>query len=350
MWDMLLTLFFLSQIQQPSTASSLSRHHSSASTSSASARTPGSFAHSVGSGLARSGSMIARSQTSMSFHQSTNPRQRANTARSLRPQTSMANRNVEEEPPTGKQNCMMPPPSSGSLQYSTIRKAASLQSMGRQADSAPKRDISISTMMGKLSLNDERAYGSLSKRNRVVSARENRSSAPTPISLRPSSDHLGNVPLRGSRRQEAAVEPAARHSDSRASNVAPPKTPRPTDHAQQALEEFGEVLASTRKGSPTKSPSKVRPFLTKDSNLRTFTAWDMDERLIEVEAQFKTMKEVMNTSLTDKKAMEGAIEMAKTRGESKRQGRIGGLVLRPQTNVLQLMNWSAIATGWTRGT
>ncbi|KAL2279941.1 hypothetical protein FJTKL_13087 [Diaporthe vaccinii] len=42
-------------------------------------------------------------------------------------------------------------------------------------------------------------------------------------------------------------------------------------------------------------------------------SWDMDERLVEVEAQFKAMKEVMNVSLTDKKAMEEVIEMAKTR-------------------------------------
>lgn len=48
--------------------------------------------------------------------------------------------------------------------------------------------------------------------------------------------------------------------------------------------------------------------------MRTFTAWDVDERLFEVEAQFKAMKEVMNGSLSDKKAMEEVIEMAKTRG------------------------------------
>lgn len=48
--------------------------------------------------------------------------------------------------------------------------------------------------------------------------------------------------------------------------------------------------------------------------MRTFTAWDVDERLVEVEAQFKAMKEVMNGSLSDKKAMEEVIEMAKTRG------------------------------------
>lgn len=40
----------------------------------------------------------------------------------------------------------------------------------------------------------------------------------------------------------------------------------------------------------------------------------MDERLVEVEAQFKQMKEVMNVSLKDKTHMEEVIEMAKARG------------------------------------
>ncbi|POS70566.1 kinesin [Diaporthe helianthi] len=43
------------------------------------------------------------------------------------------------------------------------------------------------------------------------------------------------------------------------------------------------------------------------------SSWDMDDRLVEMEAQFKAMKDVMNVSLTDKKAMEEVIEMAKTR-------------------------------------
>ncbi|ROV88638.1 hypothetical protein VMCG_10310 [Cytospora schulzeri] len=41
--------------------------------------------------------------------------------------------------------------------------------------------------------------------------------------------------------------------------------------------------------------------------------WDVDERLVDMESQFKALKEVMNVSLTDKKAMEEVIDMAKTR-------------------------------------
>ncbi|ROW15921.1 hypothetical protein VPNG_02513 [Cytospora leucostoma] len=42
-------------------------------------------------------------------------------------------------------------------------------------------------------------------------------------------------------------------------------------------------------------------------------SWDVDERLVDMESEFKALKEVMNGSLTDKKAMEEVIEMAKTR-------------------------------------
>ncbi|KAK5660167.1 hypothetical protein OQA88_13636 [Cercophora sp. LCS_1] len=41
--------------------------------------------------------------------------------------------------------------------------------------------------------------------------------------------------------------------------------------------------------------------------------WDVDERLNEVESQFKLMRDAMNTSLTDRKTLEDAVELAKTR-------------------------------------
>lgn len=301
----------------------LTRHQSSKSLSSR--LPPNSFAQSVGTNASRSGSMIGRSQTSMSFHRSTDTRQRPNASR-IRPQTSMTTHAVEEdEQSPGKQNCTMLPISFRSSTQSApnalperrLRKAASVQYMGPRA-SAPGRDFSISTMMGKLSLNDERSNGILLSRDQAISTKEN--CPPSPSSLRQSDFLLENVTLRPaqSRREDGTATPVTRPEDSRASIMAPPKTPpRSAQHALDMLDKFEDTLhASTRKcpESPSKSPSKARPFLTRDSNLTTFTAWDMDERLVEVEAQFKAMKEVMNVSLTDKKAMEEVIEMAKTRG------------------------------------
>lgn len=115
------------------------------------------------------------------------------------------------------------------------------------------------------------------------------------------------------------VVPSSRAEEPGNDTVSPPKTPAEgsTRRALQLLVNFEDtLLASTKKytQSPTKSPSKVRQFLTKDSNTRAFTAWDMDERLVGVEAQFKELKEVMNNSLKDKTHMEEVVEMAKARG------------------------------------
>ncbi|KAK3685390.1 P-loop containing nucleoside triphosphate hydrolase protein [Podospora appendiculata] len=45
--------------------------------------------------------------------------------------------------------------------------------------------------------------------------------------------------------------------------------------------------------------------------------WDVDERLHEVESQFKVMKEAMSLSLTDRKTLEDAVDLAKTREHRK---------------------------------
>lgn len=312
------------QIKQPSTAMPLTRHQSSKSMSS---RLPASsFAQSVGPNVGRSNSMIGRSQTSMSFHRSTDARQPPNASR-MRPKTAMTTHPVEENgSPSRKQSCTMLPVSFRSSTQSAppnalperrLRKAASVQFMGPRA-SAPGRDFSITTMMGNLSLNDERPNGIFLTRDQAISTKEN--CPPSPSPLQSSEFLLENVTLRPaqSRREDSIATPVVRPEDSRASIMAPPKTPPDSaQHALDLLDKFEEtLLASTRKcpESPSKSPSKVVSFLTKDSNLTAFTAWDMDDRLVEMEAQFKAMKDVMNVSLTDKKAMEEVIDMAKTRG------------------------------------
>ena len=69
---------------------------------------------------------------------------------------------------------------------------------------------------------------------------------------------------------------------------------------------FEAALKTAVAESPSKSPSKTSPkklaFLRKDSMLTEFefTAWDVDGRLHEVEAQFRALKDVMNSSLTDR--------------------------------------------------
>jgi kinesin family protein C1 len=85
--------------------------------------------------------------------------------------------------------------------------------------------------------------------------------------------------------------------------------------AGDALENLETVFLTAVKTprSPSKSPMKPL-YLTKESHLTSFTGWDVDHRLNQVESQFKVIKEAMDNSLTDKKALENAVDLAKTRG------------------------------------
>lgn len=83
------------------------------------------------------------------------------------------------------------------------------------------------------------------------------------------------------------------------------------------METAGTILESIRKNplSPTKSCSPAKgPFLNKESKITNFTGWDVDGRLNEMETTFKTMKEAFEGTMSDRKTMEDAIEIAKKRG------------------------------------
>lgn len=85
------------------------------------------------------------------------------------------------------------------------------------------------------------------------------------------------------------------------------------------MERFDVILNSAvsahKTASARKSVSPVKlSFLTKDSNNTQFAGIDVDERLNEVDAEWKVMKEAFNISLQDKKAMETAVQMAKSQG------------------------------------
>ena len=66
--------------------------------------------------------------------------------------------------------------------------------------------------------------------------------------------------------------------------------------------------------SPSKSPS-TRKFLSKDSSLTDYVVWDVDGRVGDMETQFKELKDIVNSTLTQKKGHDDALELAKTRGE-----------------------------------
>lgn len=98
----------------------------------------------------------------------------------------------------------------------------------------------------------------------------------------------------------------------------PPARPPQQDPAT-VIKNFEHALFSvTRTPHPprslSRSPTK-QMFLTKESRLTNFAAWDVDERLQDLDTQFRQMKDVMNSTLTERKGLDEALELAKTRGK-----------------------------------
>lgn len=63
-----------------------------------------------------------------------------------------------------------------------------------------------------------------------------------------------------------------------------------------------------------KSPSPCKSFLNKETNLTAYIAWDVDGRVVDMESQFKELKEMVNSTLSERKGQDDALELAKTRG------------------------------------
>lgn len=283
------------------------------------------YGKSVGYGARPLTSHGDRPQTSMSFSKSTNGRARSHTR--TRPVTAMGNHVVEDEPVAGKQqNGTMPPPSffqpsqpsAGPL---PVRKSRARFSQSLSSISIPTsptlRKSSLSSLVGRMDrfhIDEQQEDQQAINGKQVIPEKDNQ----VQPQQQQAAVSLSNVTVR-SRRKEEENPPAPTDQEVQAGPVVPPpRTPvRVVRKAMSDFESALNVALTPRTVAASPSPTKsTQPFLTKESNLRGFTAWDVDERLHEVEAQFKAMKEVMHGSLTDRKAMEDVIELAKTRGKT----------------------------------
>lgn len=82
---------------------------------------------------------------------------------------------------------------------------------------------------------------------------------------------------------------------------------------QHQLQQINDSISALKSRSPQKSQSPYN-YLTKDSNLSGYVAWDVDGRVGDMESQFKELKAMVNTTLTERKGQDDAIAIAKTRG------------------------------------
>lgn len=91
-----------------------------------------------------------------------------------------------------------------------------------------------------------------------------------------------------------------------------PKTPTIADMCQQ-FARFESAYKAPRVPLVGTSPTKLS-YLTKESNVHGFVAWDVDERLGTFESEFKVMKEMINNSINGQKSLEDDVATFKAKG------------------------------------
>jgi len=303
------------QIKPPSTVNGVSRPTSISSTASRQIP-PSNFSVSMGPGSRPPVSSVGRPPSSMGFNQSINGRQRVN-ARS-RPATAMGDRGGDgdgghAQQKNGTAHSLLFQTPTRKPQFKRVRGAVSLQSLSSYVPREGNADVSALNLDPDLNLDKQFKGLSLQdpkndkpKGSQVISRPDNQVSAHPQLDAKSES-----AASRQSPQKEVSVlfNPPI---------VWPPKTPSRDQEIRRVFNKYEEALTACKTPSPFKPSSAVQPtkFLTKEtSTLTNFTAWDVDERLHELDSQFKQMKEMMNVSLSDKKAMEDAVELAKTRGK-----------------------------------
>lgn len=80
------------------------------------------------------------------------------------------------------------------------------------------------------------------------------------------------------------------------------------------MDGLAETCRALFNASPTKTPSPYKAeYLTKYTNTTGFVALDVNEKLGEVDDTIRQMKEFMDSSLSDRRAADEALEWQKKR-------------------------------------
>lgn len=280
--------------------------NSSFSSSVSSSRTPsvssrhtsnGSFSSSVGPG--------GRPQTSMSFNQSTS-RRPASAAPKSRPATAMDNHyNDPGMRPLNSFTSSFPyiQEKSG-LQSKKLRAPKSLHSLRSQPSMGKIREVSVSTAMSRLCLDGE---VSPRQRHEYQAISSNMRPPPTTkLSHKPSI----NTGMRNLRLDSG--EMALVLYESPGDSLVAPQTPSHIPLSSKADAYFSPV---TPYRTPRPSPHKT-PYLTKGSNIPAFTAWDVHNRLEDVEAMYAELKQSMQSTSSERNGLEEAVAVYKARSQS----------------------------------
>lgn len=243
----------------------------------------------------------------MSFNQSTAKRPVSGASKS-RPATAMDNHyNDPGMRPSNSFTSSFPySQEESSLQSRKLRPYKSQHTLRSQPSMETIRNISVSTAMSRLSL-DREVSPSKWKEHQAISS-DMRPPATKKLSHKPSI----NTGMRNLRIDsgESALVLYELPGDS----LVAPKTPSHIPVLSKA-DASGFSPITPRKTPRPISPYKT-PYLTKDSNVPAFTAWDVHNRLEDVEAMYAELKQSMQSTSSERNGLEEAVSVYKARSQS----------------------------------
>jgi kinesin family member C1 len=253
----------------------------------------------------------------MAFSQSTTTRP----LHSARPQTSMASKRPASSmddhmetgggPVDGKRKGMTPFPRSSTsspiqspkefatLQYKKVRSRHSMRSLQILQESTSLREVSVTTALSKLRLDDSSSANELPISSRIPKA--------TPGSIRVSkSSNLAAV--RKSKIDNSSGTLVVFQNGAR--SLVTPSTPSQIQILSRAEAPCATPVTPSRvfKSSTTKTQ-----FLTKDSNIPAFVAWDVRGRLEDMEAMYFELKDTLTGTSMERNGLEEAVAKFKAK-------------------------------------
>jgi len=237
----------------------------------------------------------------MSFNQSTT-RRPATAAPKSRPATSMDNHFQDPgmRPLNSFTSSFQYKQEKPGLQSKKLRAPRSLHSLRSQPSMGKIREVSVSTAMSRLCLDGEVSPCPRQEHQAISSDMR---PPPSKLSHKPSI----NTGMRNLRIDSA--ETALVLYQSPGDSLVAPKTPSHSRSHSKADPFFSPV---TPHRNHRISPHKT-PYLTKDSNIPAITAWDVHNRLEDVEAMYAELKQSMQSTSSERNGLEEAVAVYKAR-------------------------------------
>jgi len=219
----------------------------------------------------------------------------------------------EDDLPTqGKRKGMIPLPSNSSsiqsmqgystIQYKKPRAQQSMQSLRSQRSVGNMRDVSVSTAMSMLHIDDEPKLSQKNEHQAISSTAKSPS--------RPGLDHKPFISTGVRNLRIDSTENALVLFQAPGDSLVAPKTP-----SQIPVLSKSEVVIATP-ATPCKTPKispQKTPFLSKGSNITGFTAWDVRGRLEDMEAMYNDLQTKLSGTAVERNTLVEAVPILRAR-------------------------------------